>query len=172
MRLTVKYLAASLTLLTSCALLSAQVRVHPFEQPPRLREATATPQALMALTGKVPFASPCNPKGSVSRTGTIVSVDLEYLLADFTINNPDPSSENGGDDPVSLRSYGGCKSGPVIDVLPGNTLRVDLKNDLSQNDPSCLANPPSGLNLNLAPGVSCFNTINLHTHGMHGVSGR
>lgn len=44
-------------------------------------------------------------------------------------------------------------------------MRVDLINDLPADDPSCLPNPPAGLGL--PPGVGCFNTINLHTHGLH-----
>ena len=53
----------------------------------------------------------------------------------------------------------------MIEVLPGNTLRVDLVNKLEANDPSCLASPPIGLGL--PPLVDCFNTLNLHTHGLH-----
>ena len=102
----------------------------------------------------------------MSRNGSIVSVELDFVLADFKINNPDPTDpQPNGEDPVRLRSYGGCKSGPVIDVRPGDTLRVDLRNGTDKSDPSCWDNPPTGLSLPF--GVGCFNTTNLHTHGLH-----
>ena len=136
--------------------------VHPFEAPPTLSEPgpRLAPQAL----GGAP--APCNPQGSMSRNGSIVSVELDFVLADFKINNPDPTDpQPNGEDPVRLRSYGGCKSGPVIDVRPGDTLRVDLRNGTDKSDPSCWDNPPTGLSLPF--GVGCFNTTNLHTHGLH-----
>jgi hypothetical protein len=167
MRLKLRCVTCALAMFAAGADLRAQVRVHPFEQPPRLPERTAAPPALTLFTAKSPISSKCDPQGSVARNGNIVSAELRYVLADFTIDNPDPTDEYNGEDPVSLRSYGGCKSGPVIDVLPGNTLRIDLKNQLSASDPSCLTNPPSGLDLNQAPAIGCSNTINLHTHGMH-----
>ena len=132
-----------------------QRRTRNFEGPPRLTEAgRARPAA--ALTG----AQPCDP-GTVTVKGNLVSVEVHYKLADFTTYNPD----SGVDDRLMLRSYGGCKSGPLLELHPGNTLRLHLFNDLSADDPSCYANPPVGLGL--FSGVGCFNTINLHTHGLH-----
>jgi FtsP/CotA-like multicopper oxidase with cupredoxin domain len=101
----------------------------------------------------------------VSRDGNIVSVTLNLVRADLTINNPDRNASPTGVDALTLRSYGGCKTGPVIEVQPGNTLRVDLNNRLAADDPTCLQSPPAGLGL--PPGVGCFNTTNLHTHGLH-----
>jgi FtsP/CotA-like multicopper oxidase with cupredoxin domain len=156
---------ALLMLLAACGQLRAQVRIHPFEQPPRLQE-TPQPGALTpAFAARAMGQQNCNPQGSLVRDGNIVSVKLNFVRADFTINNPDPAGAYGGEDPVTLRSYGGCKSGPVIEVAPGSTLRVDLINGLDTNDPTCLPTPPPGLSL--PAGVGCFNTINLHTHGMH-----
>jgi FtsP/CotA-like multicopper oxidase with cupredoxin domain len=151
-------------LLVACGQLRAQPGVHPFEQPPRLKE-TSQPGLLTTFAVKAPGPQSCDPQGSISRDGNIVSAKLNFVRADFTINNPDPTDPHKGDDPVTLRSYGGCKSGPVVEVLPGNTLRMDLINGLDANDPSCLPTPPPGLGL--PPGVGCFNTINLHTHGLH-----
>ena len=144
-------------------LLQAQPSVHPFEQPPSLPEAAppAANVALMAFSG--PKTQPCNPKGSISRTGSIVNAELNVVLGDFKINNP--GNADNHDDPVRLRSYGGCKSGPVIEVLPGNTLRLNLINGLDRADPTCGSNPQPSLQL--PPGVGCFNTVNLHTHGWH-----
>lgn len=152
---------ALVTFLLVCLPAFGQTKVHPFEAPPQLKEITPTgaPRLLAAAPGG------CDEQGSVSRDGSIVNVKLDFVRADFTINNPDPDDPYKGEDPVTLRSYGGCKSGPLIEVRPGNTLRVELINNLSRNDPSCLGTPPAGLNL--PPGVGCFNTTNLHTHGLH-----
>jgi FtsP/CotA-like multicopper oxidase with cupredoxin domain len=158
-----KRLCCAVLFAAGCANVFAQV--HPFEPPPRLKELTApgakpSPFALQAQQPQT-----CDPAGSISRTGDIVTVQLDFKLGQFTINNPDPTDPYKGEDPVSLRSYGGCKAGPVIDVLPGNTLRFNLVNNLDANDPSCGAFPSAALSL--PPGVGCFNTTNLHTHGLH-----
>src|SRR2546425_3373412 len=112
------------TLIASSPLRAASV--HPFEAPPVLTEPAGPRPAAEAQAVR---PAPCNPRGSLSRNGSIVSVQLDFVLAQFTINNPDPTDpQPNGEDPVTLRSYGGCKSGPVIDVRPGDTLRVDLNN--------------------------------------------
>ena len=142
-----------------------QPAVHPFVQPPVLQETTPNAPAMKFLrAGELPSQESCRAQGSVTRTGNDVYVKLNYVRGKFTINNPDPTDPYGGEDPVELRSYGGCHAGPTLEVLPGNTVHFDLINSLSADDPSCLPNPPSGLGL---PPGSCFNTINLHTHGLH-----
>jgi FtsP/CotA-like multicopper oxidase with cupredoxin domain len=153
----------------------AQSQFRDFQAPPKLQEAAPAISA-NALFVYAPTSPPeCEPQGFVSRDGNIVTVKMDYKLADFDIFDPnasysrrpvDPSKpEKGGYDPVRLRSYGGCPSGPLIDIAPGSTLRLDLHNSLSTNDPSCLPTPPSGLNM--PPDVGCFNTVNMHTHGLH-----
>jgi FtsP/CotA-like multicopper oxidase with cupredoxin domain len=138
--------------------------VHPFESPPVLPLEGAGPSALFAA--QPGGAATCNPQGSLSRHGSIVAARLDFVRAKFTINNPDSSDpQPNGDDPVELRSYGGCKSGPVIEVRPGDTLRVQLMNRTDPADPSCLPSPPPGLGV--PAGVGCYNTTNLHTHGLH-----
>lgn len=139
---------------------------HQFVQPPALREETPPSAGFKALLFAAPSpAEACKPQGDIRRDGSDVYVRLDYVLAKFTINNPDPDDPYGGEDPVELRSFGGCHAGPTLEVFPGNTLHMDLHNNLSIDDPSCLPNPPSGLQL--PPGVGCFNTVNLHTHGLH-----
>ena len=143
-----------------------QPAVHPFVPPPVMEETTPAAPAMQFLRfTKTTPAQPCHPRGTVRRAGNDVWVKLDFVRAKFVINNPDPSDPYDGNDPVELRSFGGCNSGPTIEVLPGNTLHIDLNNKLSTDDPSCLPNPPSGLAL--LPGVGCFNTMNLHTHGLH-----
>ena len=80
------------------------------------------------------------------------------MLAPLKIFNPnakysndpiDPSDPSkGGYDNVTLRSFGGCQTGPLIEVQPGSTLRMNLSNKLSKDDPTCLPTPPG-----VEPGV-------------------
>lgn len=134
-----------------------------FEPPPTLPGQSDVLQLESAVA---PPSGGCRPQGTIARHGAIVSVMLNFVRGRFFINNPDPTDpQPDGMDPVELRSYGGCKSGPAIFVKPGDTLRVDLINRLEKDDPSCLPNPPSGLGL--PDLVGCFNTTNLHTHGLH-----
>ena len=142
---------------TGTASLAAPI---PFEQPPRF--AAPTPEGPAMVQGARP--STCNPNGSMTRNGRVVSVDLKLIRTRSTINNPDPTT-GGPEDDLELRSYGGCKTGPAIEVMPGDSVRINLDNRLSKADPSCNPNAPAGLGL--APGVGCFNTTNLHTHGLH-----
>lgn len=106
-------------------------------------------------------ASKCNPQANVSTNCNIVHVNLDIVRAHFTMFNPD----TGVNDPLEMRSYGGCPTGPTVELDPGTVLRIDLSNKLSTDDPSCLPNPPAYLHL--PAGVGCFNTANLHTHGFH-----
>ena len=142
---------------------SAAAAPRAFEPPPTLPGQSDVVQLEAAVA---PPSGGCRPQGSISRHGSIVSAVLNFVRGRFFINNPDPTDpQPDGLDPVELRSYGGCKSGPAIFVKPGDTLRVDLINQLQKDDPSCLPNPPSGLGL--PDLVGCFNTTNLHTHGLH-----
>jgi FtsP/CotA-like multicopper oxidase with cupredoxin domain len=159
------------TILRLCAFIAvlglalpALAEPHPFEAPPTLPgQSNVVKLEAMAVA---PTPGGCTPQGSMARDGSIVTIALNLVRGKFFINNPDPSDPQPKHlDPVELRSYGGCKSGPAIVVKPGDTLRVDLTNSLAKDDPSCLDNPPSGLSL--PAGVGCFNTTNLHLHGLH-----
>ena len=133
--------------------------VHPFQPLPRLgapQAAAGVAEASAAQSGA------CTPKGSMVRDRSIVTVELNFMRSRLKINNPDSPR---GEDDLELRSYGGCASGPQIEVAPGDTLRVNFINALSANDPSCAASPPPGLGV--PPLVGCYNTTNLHTHGLH-----
>src|ERR1700722_1698463 len=132
-----------------------------FEAPPTLPGQGGVVQ----LEAVAPTPGGCRPQGSIARNGSIVSVVLNFVLGRFTINNPDPTDpQKDGLDPVELRSYGGCKSGPAIYVKPGDTMRVDLINGLDKDDPSCLDNPQPPV---ISKFFRCFNPTNLHTHGLH-----
>jgi FtsP/CotA-like multicopper oxidase with cupredoxin domain len=155
-------------LFTTAIALPAVAQIRPFEPPPTLvpegPQATIKFQTLM-LGAKLSSEEDCE-KGTVGVDGRIVHVTLHEVYAKSSIFNPATDDKQPNHmDPLWLRSYGGCKSGPLIPVSPGDTLRVDLINDLPADDPSCYKHPPTGLAL--PPGVGCFNTINLHTHGLH-----
>ena len=142
----------------------AQLAVQPFLALPRLPEkAPAGPPKLGAqlkLNAQPATAAGCNPDGDISRDGHDLTLNLRVEVRPNEIYNP--GNPNGAKDQVSLRSYGGCLSGPLIEAQPGDALRVNLINDLSKNDPSC----PGGTDpIDGSPG--CFNTINLHVHGLH-----
>ncbi len=89
--------------------------------------------------------------------GQDVRVKLDIKYAENQIYNP----STGTYDHVKLRSYNGGLVGPTIRVRPGDTLYVDLTNNLPDPDPSC----PQPIKDHNEP--SCFNSTNLHTHGLH-----
>ena len=102
----------------------------------------------------------CKP-GPERITGHNVKLDLSLQRAAASINNP----QTGGSDMLTLRTYNGCITSPAISARPGDTLQITLKNALPAADPSCVQ--PSTPPYYLPPGVDCFNTTNLHTHGLH-----
>lgn len=159
-RSTLRHLIPALAILASSFTAHAQVRA--FQQPPSLKETPQPGTSSLLLMAPVPGTQTrCNPQANISTDGNIVHVNLDIVRAHFSMFNP----ATGLNDPVELRSYGGCPTGPTIEVDPGTVLRVDLNNKLSADDPTCTDNPPGYLHL--YPGVGCFNTANLHTHGLH-----
>lgn len=142
----------------------AQASAQPFLSLPRLTDKSpgTAAQAGTRTMLKAPAetAAGCQPSGDISRDGRDLSLTLRVEMRPNEIHNP--GNRDGAKDQVSLRSYGGCLSGPLIETQPGDTLRVNLVNDLSKDDPSCPGgtDPTDG-------SAGCFNTINLHVHGMH-----
>ena len=164
---TTRYTFAAAAILAALTL-PAAAQIRAFEPPPTLvpEGPQATTKFSTLMLGAKPYSEDNCEQGTVGVDGRIVHVTLHEMYAHSTMFNPakDDTQPNHMD-PLWLRSYGGCKSGPLIPVSPGDTLRVDLINDLPADDPSCEKDPPPGLAL--VPGVGCFNTINLHTHGLH-----
>lgn len=62
-----------------------------------------------------------------------------------------------GDDPVFLRSYNGRLVGPTLRARPGDTIRIRLENYFK---PDTRHDGPMNT-------LHDFNTMNLHTHGLH-----
>ena len=146
--------AATLLLLQCGAPLYAQdLLPQAFLAPPRLQEKSQFDNKLLA---EAVLIAGCRPEGDITRDGNLVTLHIVAKEASNQINNPTSPNTK---DTVKLRSYGGCLTGPVIEAKPGNTLRLTLVNDLDVNDPSCPADA--------APGPGCFNTMNIHYHGLH-----
>ncbi len=144
--------AALLSLLWMAPLCAQELAPQPYLAPPQLSEKKVETELALPLA---PIG--CKPDGDITYAGNLVILHLVAKVAPNEIRNP--GEPNGGKDKVALRSYGGCLTGPVIDVKPGNTLRIFLQNALDANDPTCPANEK--------PGPACFNTINMHFHGLH-----
>lgn len=159
-------LAHARTALSSAAVIAATLtrpvtahadppRPRAFVEPPHVQIARpAAPRTAAALEAVAP-AGP-GPLEHEAR------FDLDVVYRDGAIWNPATQSL----DRVKLRSYRGTGVppdapfvGPVIDILPGETVRMTLHNKLPF-DPSCINN---GNNLNVP---HCFNGTNLHTHGL------
>jgi L-ascorbate oxidase len=89
--------------------------------------------------------------------GNSASISLTAQMASYKIFNPSTNAY----DQVSLRSYNGCPSGPTISIKPGATLRLKLINNLPVE--SATTCPPDAAHNT----PHCFNTTNIHTHGLH-----
>ncbi len=139
---------------------SSAAAVSPsFAQVPRFSTARTVPRTLGALQTNTPA---CNPGPERTKPGTNdVFLSLPLTRAAAQINNPTDQKY----DQLELRTYSGCLTSPLIEVLPGQTLHIALNNQLDPNDPTCGATPAPYLQL--PTGVGCFNTTNMHTHGLH-----
>src|ERR1700759_4464964 len=149
--------AALLSLIWMTSAVAQNLAPQPFAAPPRLVEKGKA--APLALPGA---PAGCTPDAEITQVvGNLVTLHIEAKMAPNQIR--DPGTPNGMDT-VQLRSYGGCLTGPVIEAKPGSTVRILLHNGLDANDPTCP--PPPDMQKN-NPGVECFNTINMHFHGLH-----
>ncbi|AXS39600.1 multicopper oxidase family protein [Breoghania sp. L-A4] len=108
--------------------------------------------------------SPLAPMSNEGRgPGTEVFYDLAITYTQGTLYNP----ATGHNDAVNLRSYVGDVTsqtvpfvGPRVDIWPGETFRLTLRNQLPADDPSC------ALSMGDPNIPHCFNTTNMHTHGL------
>lgn len=89
-------------------------------------------------------------------------LELNIVYTEGDLYNPATNSN----DKVRLRSYQGDHSDPAIPFIspqvvatPGQTLRFTLHNQLPKEDPSCT----TSVDVNKP---HCFNTTNLHSHGL------
>ncbi|MBW4638264.1 MAG: multicopper oxidase domain-containing protein [Gloeocapsa sp. UFS-A4-WI-NPMV-4B04] len=89
-----------------------------------------------------------NPEEIKSQSG-VLETTLEVKYGQNTIAGCD----------VNLRSYNGKLVGPTLRMQPGDTIKINLINNLPQE-----SNPPTSDNENRP---RAFNTTNFHAHGLH-----
>ena len=96
------------------------------------------------------FSEPQNPQ--YSQNG-LLNLSLDVVQAD--VNIPCGGVTHTG----KVRTYNGQIPGPTLYVHPGDRLHITLHNSLPADDPTCVSPTPNW--------PHCFNTTNLHTHGLH-----
>lgn len=95
----------------------------------------------------------CEPRFERSQYGSL-DTTLRVVPAEVSISEP------GGTRVEQTRTYNGRVPGPTLRVQAGDRMNILLDNQLPPNtDPNC---PPVDHNI-----PHCFNTTNLHTHGLH-----
>jgi len=108
---------------------------------------SSTDIAFPQAAGSGPFTQ---PPLETSKNG-ILQTQLRVVQADVPI----PGSHKL----ERTRCYNGSIPGPTLRLRAGEQLRLKLSNDLARQDEHCgkeLINKPH-----------CFNTTNIHTHGLH-----
>lgn len=143
----------SLATLASAAPSSARSFVD-LEGAPGAAPASAQP-LMRASTQPTAIPARCSGPGYVADTSRTVTLDASY--SSYSIYNPSTNAY----DQVRVRGYNGCPTGPTINVVPGQTLKVRLNNTLPPE--SATTCPPNAAH----DTPHCFNTVNLHTHGLH-----
>ncbi|WP_206951268.1 multicopper oxidase family protein [Trinickia acidisoli] len=97
----------------------------------------------------------CSGPAYVADASRPITLDAGY--SSYRLYNPSTNAY----DPVEVRAYNGCPTGPTINVDPGQTLKVRVNNTLPpESSATC---PPNAAH----DAPHCFNTVNLHLHGMH-----
>lgn len=135
---------------TAAAQAPSRNRLQLFENPPEL-----APSAPTALPGSRVLAR---------RGGGVGQVEATYDLAvAFTEGAAIDNPSTGTPDKVRLRAYNGQLTAPTLAVVPGQTVRLRLHNNLPvESAADCPA--PDGRN-HTTP--NCFSITNLHFHGLH-----
>jgi L-ascorbate oxidase len=101
-----------------------------------------------------PFSDPADLPETRAGKQVEFNLDVNYTL----VHTYNPAS--GKTDTARLRTYNGSAVGPTMRVLPGDTLHGFVHNNLPPNPPGCADGPDHNV-------PHCFNTTNLHTHGLH-----
>ncbi len=131
--------------------------------------ASTPTDTLDAPTAGITYASYASPNDQLetrdalmSRAAGTVEWSASIAYTEGEIFNP----ATGMMDKVRLRSYQGEGIDPdvpfvppAIYLRPGDTFLLNLTNDLPEDDPSCVDN--GDINI-----PHCFNTTNMHTHGL------
>ncbi|MEA2692992.1 MAG: hypothetical protein QOJ16_2379 [Acidobacteriota bacterium] len=119
-------------------------------RPPVLSPRELARHKQLAAAYYEPFSE---PPSLFSRNGGL-DVTLHVVEVPYAIPEP------GGPRNETVRTYNGQVPGPTLKVQAGDTMKIHMSNELPANsDPNC---PPHDHH---AP--HCFNTTNLHLHGLH-----
>lgn len=153
----------TLTLLTASRV-EAQTKPGSIKNPPEatIRRAAPTTFGLEATT-----TEPDSPVGREARLTLVIDETPGTI---FNPANRDPQHPEGQPEKVELRSYRSVPTeppdpatpfppfvAPTIRVFPGETVRITLENQLPP-EPGC-----NSADINVP---HCFNTTNLHAHGV------
>jgi L-ascorbate oxidase len=120
-----------------------------------------TDPPLIDIRSSAPQTTLMRVQAGTRRISSEKQLDLTIGYVDSAIYNPNL----GRKDRVRLRGYTGAKAtagplvAPTIEVFPGDTVRITLRNTLPA-DPAC-AEHDSDPNQ-----PHCFNGTNLHAHGL------
>ncbi len=137
------------------AAVSARAGKVGFREPPRLK---AQPRSVDRASKPLRSGTNLLTAGADAeaiKAGEEIFYDLPIKYTKGTIYNP----ATGKDDEVCLRSYGDEFLAPTIEMKPGQTVRIGLRNQLpGPGEPACHKEEVN------AP--HCFDTTNLHSHGL------
>ncbi|HCN47014.1 MAG TPA: L-ascorbate oxidase [Pseudomonas sp.] len=150
------------TLALMCAATAAQADEPSrlFRAPPPIQQTAPSLEEVkgtLLLKSKAPANAVLNPHAGHERV-----LDLTIKYTNNFIYDPGTQTQV----PVYLRSYQGTGVdprapfvAPTIDVTPGDTVRINLDNQLPSTS-DCLTKPAS------VNTPHCFNGTNLHSHGL------
>lgn len=127
---------------------------HDHMAPPKRPKKSAEELARVAKLEAAFFETFSEPSTEVSRGGT-----LETTLN--VVQRPVIFREPEGLRAELVRTYNGQVPGPTFRILPGETFKVHLVNRLPKNSDEHCTDEHAGNQ------PHCFNTTNLHTHGLH-----
>lgn len=116
--------------------------------------AAAQVGAQSSTTVPRPFNDPADLPETRAGKQVEFNLDVAYTL----VHTYNPAT--GKTDAARLRTYNGNAVGPTMRVLPGDTLHGFVHNNLPPNLLGCADGPDHNV-------PHCFNTTNLHTHGLH-----
>ncbi len=129
---------------------------------------TAPALLLLALTACAAVAVRAQTDVNTYVTVRQPAADATALAVDLRVDQWRFEGANGVAAQFWTRVYNGghtyaahdyLQPGPLIRVKPGDTLTLNLHNDMGANDDAC-----SGTTLNT---IHSPNTTNVHTHGLH-----
>lgn len=150
----------ALAMVCAAAAVQADEQVRSFRNPPPIQQSAPSLEEVpgtLLLKSNAPANAVLNPHAGHERV-----LDLTIKYTNNFIYDPGTQQQV----PVYLRSYQGTGVdpqapfvAPTIDVTPGDTIRINLDNQLPSSS-DCVTKPKS------VNTPHCFNGTNLHSHGL------